>query len=190
MASHHGYAHGPICTSPAKRLDFLTKNDLFMKKIVIELKWALIFALMTLIWVGLEKAVGLHSTYIDKHPIYTNFIAIPAIALYVFALLDKRKNSYHGSMSWRQGLVSGGIISLIICILSPITQSIVSLVISPEFFPNAIGSSVKSGYFKTQAEAEAYFNLKNYVVQGLLGALVMGLATSAIVAIFVRKEAS
>jgi hypothetical protein len=139
---------------------------------------------------GLEKAVGLHSAYIDKHPIYSNFIALPAIALYVFALLDKRKNRYHGTMTWAQGFVSGSIISLFISILSPIIQSITSLLITPEYFPNAIQYSVKAGYYQTQAEAEAYFNLKNYIVQGVVGALVMGLATSAIVAIFVRKKAS
>ena len=63
-----------------------------MKKIQIEIKWAIIFVIMTLIWMILEKVAGLHDEHIDKHPIFTNFIAIPAIAIYVFAILDKRKN--------------------------------------------------------------------------------------------------
>ena len=39
-------------------------------------------------------------THIDKHVVYTNFYALPAILVYVFALLDKRKNFYNGKMTY------------------------------------------------------------------------------------------
>ena len=39
----------------------------------------------------------------------------------------------------------------------------------------------------TQQEANDFFNLKNYIVEGLIGAPIMGLVTTAIVAIFTRK---
>ena len=61
-----------------------------MTNFKIEIKWALIFAAMTLGWMLMERLVGLHSTHIDKHLLYSNLIAIPAITVYVFALLDKR----------------------------------------------------------------------------------------------------
>ena len=32
------------------------------------------------------------------------------------------------------------------------------------------------------------FNLKNYIIQGLIGAPIMGILTTAIVAIFTRKK--
>ena len=72
--------------------------------------------------------------------------------------------------------------------LSPLTQTITSLVITPEFFPNMIDYAVDKGKM-SQPEAEAYFNLKSYIMQGLIGAPVMGLITTAIVAIFTRKKA-
>ena len=71
-----------------------------MSKYKIEIKWAIIFLLMGLVWMVLEKAFGFHDVHIDKHPIYTNLVAIPAIAIFVFALLDKRKNYYNGSMTY------------------------------------------------------------------------------------------
>jgi len=158
-----------------------------MKNYKIEIKWAFIFVAMTLIWMILEKIAGLHSDHIDKHYIYTNFISIPAIAVFVLALLDKRKNYYSGVMSYKQGFRSGLIITLIVTILSPLTQAITSLVISPEYFPNIIEYTVNSGQ-TTREEAEKFFNLKSYIIEGLIGAPIMGLITTAIVAIFTRSK--
>lgn len=158
-----------------------------MKNIKIEIKWAIIFALMTLLWMVLERVVGLHDTHIDKHAVYTNFIAIPAICVYVFALLDKRKNFYKGKMTYIQGFICGLIITLSVTVLSPLTQYITSTIITPDYFENAIAYGVSTG--KTTPEAaEDYFNLKNYIIQGLIGAPFMGLITTALVAIFTRKN--
>jgi len=160
-----------------------------MKKIKIEIKCAIIFVVMTLIWMFLEKLAGLHDEHIDKHSIYTNFIAIPAIAIYVFALLDKRKNFYKGAMTYKQGFISGLIITAIVTVLSPLTQYITSTIITPEYFPNMIRYSVETGKM-TQQAAEDYFNLKNYLVEIVIGTPVMGVMTTAIVAIFTRKKST
>lgn len=158
-----------------------------MKNIKIEIKWAIIFALMTLLWMVLERSVGLHDTHIDKHAVYTNFIAIPAISVYVFALLDKRKNFYHGKMTYLQGFICGLIITLFVTVLSPLTQYITSTIITPDYFENAIAYGVSTGKITPEA-AEDYFNLENYIIQGLIGAPFMGLITTALVAIFTRKK--
>lgn len=160
-----------------------------MKNYRIEIKWALIFVTMSLVWMFLEKLAGLHDDHINKHSVVTNFIAIPAIAIYVFALLDKRKNYYNGIMNYRQGFVTGFVITVIITILSPLTQYITSTVITPDYFTNASNHAVSLGKM-TREQADGYFNLRNYIVQGLMGALIMGIITSAIVAIFTtRKQA-
>lgn len=158
-----------------------------MRKLTIELKWAVLFALTTLAWMVGEKLAGLHDTHIDKHATYTNFFAVPAIALYVLALLDKRKNAYGGAMTWKQGFISGLYITLFVTILSPLTQVITSEVITPNFFSNAIRYTVSTGELE-QAVAEQHFSLKSYIVMGLIGAPVMGIVTSAIVALFTRKR--
>jgi hypothetical protein len=136
----------------------------------------------------LEKLAGLHDEHIDKHPIYTNFIAIPAIAIYVFALLDKRKNFYKSAMTYKQGFISGLIITAIVTVLSPLTQYITSTIITPEYFPNMISYSVETGKM-TQEAAEEYFNLKNYLLKVVIGTPIMGILTTAIVAIFTRRKA-
>lgn len=152
------------------------------------MKWAILFSLMALLWMTLEKLSGLHGKYIDYHLYLTNLFAIPAIWFMVLALKDKKKNFYHGIMTYQQGLISGIILSIFIAILSPITQWITSFLISPEYFPNVIKRSVELGYYPTTAEAEANFNYKNYAISGAVGALIMGIVTTAIAMIFIRTK--
>lgn len=158
-----------------------------MKSLKIEIKWAIIFVLMMLLWMVFEKVAGFHAEHINQHHIVTNFVAIPAILVYVLALLDKRKNFYNGTMTYKQGFVSGLFITTTVTVVSPLTQYITSVIISPEYFANVIAFAVEQGEMNQQ-EAENYFNLKSYIIQGLIGAPIMGLITTAIVAIFTRKS--
>jgi hypothetical protein len=161
-----------------------------MKNISIELKWAIIFSLMGLVWMLLEKLTGLHSTYIDYHLYLTNLFAIPAIWVMVLALKDKKKRHYSGNMTYLNGLMSGIVLSIFIAAISPLTQWVTSFVITPEYFPNVIKRSVELGYFKTTAAAQANFNYQNYAIQGAIGALGMGIVTTAIAMIFLRTKPS
>ena len=60
--------------------------------------------------------------------------------------------------------------------------------ITPEYFPNVIAYSVETGFYNSREEAEAYFNLQNYMMQSTIGAFIMGVITSVIVAFFVRSK--
>jgi hypothetical protein len=158
-----------------------------MKNYQIEIKWGVIFFAASLLWMYFEKLMGWHDVLIAKHPIYTNFFGLVAIAVYLFAIHDKRKNFFHGKMSWKQGFVSGVILSIVIALLSPIGQLITHHLISPEYFENAIESSVERNAMKRE-DAEAYFNLSSYIVQSIAGALMMGVVTSAIVALILKRK--
>ena len=158
-----------------------------MKKRLIEIKWGLIFVIMMLLWMYFEKMMGWHDEKIADHATYTNFVAIPAILVYVFALLEKRKKHYNNVMSWKQGFVSGMIITAVVVILTPFSQMVTHDLISPEYFENVSAYAVNEGQM-TQAEADAYFNLKNYLWQSAVFALVIGAVTSALVAVFVRRK--
>jgi hypothetical protein len=153
----------------------------------LELKWGFVFMASMLIWMTFERLVGLHSTHIDQHPTYTNLFSIVAILVYVFALRDIRNKRFDGSMTWKQGFLRGVMISIIVMLLSPLGQLITHYVISPEYFSNVIKYSVESG-LQIRVEAEEYFNLKNYIVQSTIGAPLMGIVTSAIVAFFLKSK--
>lgn len=156
-----------------------------MHRYRIELKWALVFFVMMLAWMLLERMLGWHGRHIDRHATLTNLVAIPATAVYVLALLEKRR-SLGGFMSYGEGVVSGLIITLFVTILSPISQTLVATVITPDFFQNMIDYSVAEGKLSRTA-AESYFNLMSYIRQGLMGAPLMGVLTSLVVALFVKR---
>lgn len=158
-----------------------------MKKIKIELKWAIIFTLTTLLWMLFEKSMGWHDEHIDKHATYTNFWGIIAILLYVFALLDKRKNYYDGTMTWKKGFISGVILSIFIAVLAPLGLYITHRFITPDYFDNAVAFAVQSGN-STIEEAESYFNFTSYLIQSVLFSAIIGIITGAIVAFFVKKR--
>jgi len=158
-----------------------------MNKFKLEIKWALFFTIMSLLWMLLERLLGLHDVHIEKHAIYTNFIAIPSILIYVLALFDKRKNYFKGTLSYKQGFICGLIITFIITLLVPLSQYITSTIITPNYFSNAINYAVENELM-SKDDAMQFFNLKNYIIQGLIGAPIMGFLTTAIVAIFTRKK--
>lgn len=157
-----------------------------MKNLKIEIKWAIYFALMSLAWMLLEKFSGLHGRYIDYHLYLTNLFAIPAILFMIWALKDKRRNYYGGTMTYKEGLISGVFLSLFIALLSPLTQWITSYVITPEYFPNVIKRSVELGMFESAEAAEAQFNFKNYAINSTIFAFVFGVLTTAVVMLVLK----
>jgi hypothetical protein len=159
-----------------------------MESLKIEIKWALIFSLMVLLWMVLEKISGLHDTYIDYHFYLTHLFAIPAIWVMVLALKDKKKHYFAGTISYKQGLISGITLSLFIALISPLTQWIISYIITPEYFQNVIKRSVEIGYYASTEEAEAQFNYPTYALQGAIWALIMGVITTAIAMLFIRSK--
>ena len=95
-------------------------------------------------------------------------------------------------MSWKQGFISGCIVSVIVAILTPVALYISMTYVSPVYFPNMIEYSVENypDVYPTRADAEAYFSMSNYIMQSAIFAVIVGVITSAIVAIFVRKKPS
>jgi hypothetical protein len=160
---------------------------MIMKKYSIEFKWGILFILTMLVWMFGERLFGLHDERIEQHAFYTNFFAIVAIAVYLLALWDKRKHYYHGFMTWKQGFISGLILTFIITILTPLAQYISNTWIAPDYFPNMIEYSVRTGE-QSLEEAEAFFNLNNYILQSTVFALISGVITSAIAALIIRRK--
>ena len=159
-----------------------------MKKYSLEIRWGFIFTGAMLLWMVLERVVGLHDEHIDMHLYLTNLFAIPAIAIYAFALIEKRNKLLGGKMTYKEGFMTGLGVTLVVVLLSPFAQWVISTLISPNYFENVIEYALEKGYMASREAAEDQFNLSSYMVQSTVGALIMGVVTSAIVAIFTRRK--
>lgn len=148
-----------------------------------EIKWGLIFSIVMMLWMVFERTMGWHDEKIELHPTYTNLFAIVAVIVYVLALRDKKAKDFGGEMTWVQGFVFGLLVSLVVAILTPLSQWITHTLISPDYFENAINYGVEHG-LTTVEEAEAHFNLQSYIMVSTIFALITGAVTSAVVSFF------
>jgi len=158
-----------------------------MKKITLEIKWGILFSIVSIVWMILEKTVGLHDIHVDKQLRYSYLFAFVALIVYSLALLDKKKQYYKGIMTWKQGFITGIIISFVVSALSPLVNYIIYTYISPTFFENIIRFSVEND-IQNQTEAESYFCLNSYIIQGISESLSNGILISALVAFFVKTK--
>lgn len=158
-----------------------------MNNYKLEIRWGVIFSLAMLVWVLIERLAGLHSSLIHLHMVWTNLFAVVAIAIYVLALRQKRDRELQGQMTWKQGFMCGVGMTIVVAILSPLTQWLAHSFVSPHFFTNMVEYAVSSGNM-TEAQALSYFSLQSYMIQSVIGAVVMGVITSAVVALFVRTK--
>lgn len=158
-----------------------------MKNYIIEIRWAFIFTVAAILWAGIEKLFGMHDSNIGTQPIFSLLFGIPAIAIYFLALLEKKQKVFKGHMSWKEGTVSGIILSLFVAVLSPIAQWAIFTLISPEFFAKAIKFYTEK-HTMTEARALEMFNVQAYMKKGITEALSMGVITSALVALFVKSK--
>jgi hypothetical protein len=159
-----------------------------MARFKLEIKWGFVFAGMVVFWICLERIAGFHDRHIAKHPIVTSLILLPAIAVYVLALLDVRNARYIGAMTYKQGLASGLVLTAVIALLSPLTQAINTFLVSPDYFDNAIRFSVEKGVMGLDA-AKRQFTFESYLIQGFIGALVTGAVMSAVLAGILKRKA-
>jgi hypothetical protein len=158
-----------------------------MKKFKIEIKWAVIMSLIFLAWMALEKQLGYHDEKIKWQIFFTMLIIFPNFVVYYLSLKDKKVNFYKGKMNWRQGFISGVVISFVVVIFSPITQFITHEFISPNYFSKLIAFSVESKRF-TIEEAKSYFNLTAYIWESISSGLSFGVVISAIIAYILKTK--
>jgi hypothetical protein len=151
-------------------------------KFSFEIKWAFIFTAVLLMWVSMERLVGLHDQYIHLHYIFTNFFMLAAVAVFSFAFRAKKKE-LGGEMTYKQAFISGVIISLFVMLITPFSQYIVSTIITPHYFENIIKHSVDKKLLTPEKAADS-FSLKNYMIQATIFAPIAGIVTSAVVALF------
>lgn len=152
----------------------------------IEIKYGIIFSLASLVWVSMEYVLGLHSTFIELHPMVSPLFATVAITV-MYLGMSARKKAMGGQVTYFEIFMSGLYISIVVVLLSPIPLYIFNTHINPDFFESMTNLAVNQGKMPLE-QAQEYFSYMGYVKQSIVGGLVMGVITSAIVALFLRSK--
>jgi hypothetical protein len=152
----------------------------------LEIKFAIIYCIISLSWLLLEFLAGLHTKYIEYHPIVTMFALVPSVLVYRKALISK-KELLGGTISLKDALKSGLLLTVFIAILSPILLFVFYFVINPSFFDTMIKYSVENRK-ATFEQATDYFNFNSYLQMTVAGGLFIGTLISVISALIVRDK--
>jgi hypothetical protein len=150
-----------------------------LKKIHIELKWAINFGIAFLLWMIIEKSSGLHDRRIADYTVLTNVFILIIVGIYFVALLDKKKNVYQGKMTQSQGFISGILLTLFIGLLTPFLLRISLQYISPDFF-SSMQSYMVSSKKMTAEQVKLYYNYRSFLLQTLFLNFSLGILSSAI----------
>jgi hypothetical protein len=158
-----------------------------MKTFIIEIRWAFIFTVTAILWAGIEKLMGMHDSKIGSQPMFSILFAVPAIFVYVLALLEIKQKKFNGVMTWKEGVVHGFVMSLFVAVLSPVSQWATYMLISPEFFAKAVNFYTDK-HIMTETRALEVFNIQAYLKKCVIESLSMGVITSVLVALIVKTK--
>lgn len=145
-----------------------------------EIKYALIFVGASFLWNCLEFAVGLQGKHIDIHPYFvTSFFILLTAMVYYLAITEKRRKNA-GRITFLKAFVAGMLLTSFILILNPLSLYIFSTFVNTDFYSAFIQHDVLTGKYSPQ-EANDYYNLKNFIIQGTIYRFIMGLIATIII---------
>lgn len=164
-----------------------------MKDFRIELRWGIIFSLLTMILGFVEKMfLGWHDQHIDQQ-LGNHFLLLLTLFFIVFYLgiREKRNTYYKGKLTWKQGIVSGGAMAVIIAILSPLSVFFIYHYISPDYFNNMIDYQIhKENFPMPEQGARDFFSMSSYIILEISTDLSFGIGAAAILSLFLRTSKS
>ena len=158
-----------------------------MKNYLIEIKWAIVYVVISFLWIFIQKSLGFFDSNISLHLFFSVLVVFTLIPLFFFSHTDKKKNFLNGKMIWKQGFISGCIIIVMATLFVPLLSYLTYEIIAPDFFDKAIAFYTKTGKLTT-IDAAKQFNLKSYIIQGISDNLSFGIIFSAIVAYFTKSK--
>ncbi|MCH8524821.1 MAG: DUF4199 domain-containing protein [Balneolales bacterium] len=152
----------------------------------IELKFGLLYAAATLIWISIEYLLGFHSTYIVLHP-YASFLFLFVAIAVIYQGMKSRKEFHNGEITYGQLFLSGVYITIVAVLVSPLTNYVFHSFINQDFFEAMIRMSIDQMRM-TEDMAREHFNLKRYTQLNIVFGLISGVVISLFTAAILRKR--
>lgn len=165
-----------------------------MDNLRIEIRYAVLISLLTLLWLSIEFMVGLQDVYAPYYPVayWLSLIVIPAIAIRMG--VNEKSDYLDSRITFKQAFSSGFLIAFFAAVLTIPVQLIFHKLINPDFFDTMISYAVvhaenlKQNAIEAREEAGLYFNLTTSIIQSGLGMLVSGTIIALITARLMRSD--
>ena len=157
------------------------------KDINIEVKWAIVFITIQLLWFLGEKIAGLHDGNVDRQVQLTPVLVIIGLIIFYLALREKKEKVFNGNCNFKQAYFSGFNLTVLITVISPLVYYIAYSIISPDYFDKVIAFQVEAGKM-TQEEALDSYNLGTYLIQSIVGTFLLGMLISTGLASVIRTK--
>lgn len=158
-----------------------------MKNYSIEIKWAIVYVIISFLWIFIQKSLGFFDSNIPGHVLFSLLIVLVLAPLFYFSQTDKKKNFLNNKMVWKQGFISGCLVIVMATIFVPVLSYVTYEIVAPDFFDKAIAFYTTSGKLNP-VEAAEQFNLKNAIIRGISDNLSFGISFSAIMAFFTKSK--
>lgn len=164
-----------------------------MDNLRIEIRYAVLISLLTLLWLSVEFMVGLHDVYITYHA-FTNWLALLIPVVCIRMALSEKADQLDGRLSYKQAFASGFLVAFFAAVLAVPVQIVFHKLINPDYFDTMIKVAVnhaenaKHNAMRAREEAALYYNLTSYIIQSGLLMLVFGTIVAAISAWFARND--
>jgi len=159
-----------------------------------ELLAGITIALATFTWLCLEFIFGLHDRYIDYYMYISNLVYIlPVIGIH-WAIKKRFYALPPGEFQIKDGLMSGVIVFVTAAFANLFFQYVFVKYINPDFFGNMIAVSAKKAIMTGDnsivaiQEAQEYYNLSSYLIQGFTTFLILGLFISLMLSFRLVKK--
>ncbi len=153
------------------------------------LTYGFIYALVSLIWISLEFALGIQTSYPELHTVVSILFLVPAMYILSRGMKSHRQilHDNQSSYGYFMAFMSGFNIMIIATLLSPAVNLVFHNFVNPEFFESMIQQAV-STMAMTEDMAREFFSMKSYIQQSLVSGITLGAIMSAILAIFLRDR--
>jgi hypothetical protein len=148
-----------------------------------ETKWAVIAAIVTFIWLILEKMLGLQTAENFGTWAIVDIAASMLIFTVVYYLFcrEKREEDFNGVMSWAEGFWAAAIMTLIFIPISTLLIYLFAILINPDF--------VHILAEKSSEGSIAIDPYGSFLKQHVFSAIVFGLLFSLLFPIFTKRSA-
>jgi len=161
----------------------------------LELKWGVIIGMVNMAWLYLSYYLGMHDSGLAMIQLMTLVSVLLSVIGYVLGLRAITRR--FPETQYLEGLRSGAIIAGIVAVFAALSQVIYFKVINPGWTARMVELTrqyyLESGLPEAEAEqfaegAKQTFGLGSYMIQSALGAIIIGMISTAVVMLFLRRK--